>query len=108
MISLEERCQERIFSKGRRGGFDPRRCYFRAVKDGYCKKHHPDTIQLRQEESIKRFQKKIEQTRLTDPNISLMKARIEIEKLKEENRLLKEQLKNQWILQQIVKTIQVV
>lgn len=46
MIPIEERCQAKV-PGGRSVGLH--RCCRRAVKDGYCKIHHPDTIKKKDE-----------------------------------------------------------
>lgn len=47
-----DRCKERVW-----GGdaFQSHRCYRKAVKDGYCKQHHPDAWAKRRDESMARW-----------------------------------------------------
>jgi hypothetical protein len=46
---VSDKCKEQV-----RGvvGFGSHRCYRKAVKDGYCKQHHPDTVAQRRNESV--------------------------------------------------------
>lgn len=75
-----EKCKEMVVPSGRYGSFHTRRCHFMAVKDGYCKMHHPDSVKKREELSKKRFDKKRSETSW----YKLKLARTEIEELKTE------------------------
>ena len=49
---MSDRCKERVWSAGAIGSH---RCYRKAVKDGYCKQHHPDAVAKRRDESMARW-----------------------------------------------------
>lgn len=48
---MADKCKERIRGKGRWGSFNRVQCTRDAVKDGYCKQHHPDSVKARFEKS---------------------------------------------------------
>lgn len=72
-----ERCKEKVW-----GGFHFHRCLRKAVKDGYCKQHHPDSVAKRREASDKRYQEQLEHSPYR-----------KIGKLQKENKELTEALK---------------
>ena len=53
-------------------------CRRKAVKDGYCKQHHPDTVAERERKSKERWDKKW----ANSPTVRLRKAEEEIKGLK--------------------------
>ena len=74
-------CKKRVMPNG---SYRTRQCSRKAVKDGYCKQHHPDTIKARQEASTKRY----EEQRAKSPWALLKRAKeriavleLQIEKL---------------------------
>ena len=48
-----EKCKEKIMS-----GFHLKQCSRNASIDGYCKQHHPDNVEARQEKSRKEYEAK--------------------------------------------------
>ena len=50
---MSDRCKETVFRQG--GSFRGGRCSRKAVKDGYCKQHHPDTVAQRTAETKARW-----------------------------------------------------
>ena len=50
---MSDKCKETVFRQG--GHFRGSACYRNAVKDGYCKQHHPDTVAQRGAESMARW-----------------------------------------------------
>jgi septal ring factor EnvC (AmiA/AmiB activator) len=52
-VTMEDRCKQRVPDGGRSVGFH--RCSFKAWKDGYCKKHHPDTVKKRRAKSDTKY-----------------------------------------------------
>ena len=78
----KENCKELIYDKLRWRSFP---CSRYAVKDGFCKQHHPGTVKKRQEEISKRWEAK----RKRSPEYQLRLARVEIEDLKAEIKKLK-------------------
>lgn len=54
MIYLQDRCQKKIYA----GFYHPSRCSRRAIKDGWCKQHHPETIAARHKARNEKFERK--------------------------------------------------
>jgi len=50
-IQLDERCVQMVSGAGTWGGLHRHRCTRKAIKDGFCKQHHPDTEKARREEA---------------------------------------------------------
>lgn len=48
-------CREKVWDGNRSKHFQ---CSRKAVKDGYCKQHHPDSVKARQEQSEKEYEEK--------------------------------------------------
>ena len=53
----EEQCKEQIFRNWREY-----RCSRKAWKDGYCKQHHPDTVEERRKKAQEKWEKHQENT----------------------------------------------
>ena len=64
-------------------------CRRKIWKDGYCKQHHPDTV----EERRKKQQQRDEEKRKQDPYYKLGQAHTRIKELEEEVATLKSRLK---------------
>ena len=47
-----DKCKETVFRQG--GSFGGNRCSRKAVKDGFCKQHHPDAVAKRRDERMAR------------------------------------------------------
>ena len=47
-------CKAKVYPTDTWGAFHPHQCKFKAVKDGYCKIHHPDAVEKRRKEKNKR------------------------------------------------------
>jgi hypothetical protein len=62
MADDREHCRAHVWD-----GWGHRRCLRWAWKDGYCKQHHPDSVEKRREESERRYEEK----RKRDPWIRL-------------------------------------
>lgn len=73
---MTEQCRETIY---RRNGMDfyGHRCTRKAVADGFCKQHHPDSVKAREAKSAAAYQAK----RAADP---LRLAQQEIDRLKQQ------------------------
>jgi len=52
---MSEQCKKKIYRD-----WSSSNCSRKAVKDGYCKQHHPDTVKERQEKSNARWNAKAE------------------------------------------------
>ena len=76
-----EQCKERVSNNG----WHWHTCRKPIWKDGYCKIHHPESVQKRIEKSIEKEKEKYE----LSPLGRLEEAQKEIEKLKKENEKLK-------------------
>ena len=76
------RCKEKISGSGRYGGFHLHQCSRKIWKDGYCKTHHPDSVNERSKKSMEDWQKK-------EANSPLNRAKQRIKELEAEIRLLK-------------------
>ena len=47
-----DKCKERVWGSG---AFGSRGCYRKAVKNGFCKQHHPDAVAKRRDERMARW-----------------------------------------------------
>ncbi len=56
-----ERCQEKMRGKGSWGGFNRVQCTRKAVKDGFCTQHHPDSKRARAEKQKEKWRAEQEQ-----------------------------------------------
>jgi len=54
-----EFCKELVFDSG---GWHKYQCSRKAVKDGYCKQHHPDAVAERRKKSEEAYEAKREQS----------------------------------------------
>jgi len=72
---MSERCKERVLD-----GYHHRNCARNAVKDGYCKQHHPDAAAERQKQSEKRYALEL----VRSPQNLLRQANMEIVRLRNE------------------------
>lgn len=52
----QERCKRHVYPIG--GSFMGHTCSRKAVRDGYCTQHHPDTEKARTEKSVARWNEK--------------------------------------------------
>jgi len=77
---MKTRCSQEVMK-----GFHFHQCSRSAWKDGYCKQHHPDTIEERRRIVEEKWQAKAAKS----PWILLGKAKKEIEELKAEIKILK-------------------
>ena len=76
---IEDSCKVLVPDGGRSVNFH--RCRRNAVKDGYCKQHHPDTVAKRDEERRLRWEEK----QNTSPIRKLAQAMEKIKELEAEN-----------------------
>lgn len=53
-----EKCKEIISGEGKFGSFNRHQCSRKAVRDGYCNIHHPDSAKERQEKSQRAYEEK--------------------------------------------------
>lgn len=76
----KERCKETIWDN-----WTHRNCSRNAVKDGYCKQHHPDNVKERERQTDERWKAKQESSpwnQLTKAIQKIKKLEAEIEQLK--------------------------
>lgn len=78
---MTDRCAKQVFDN-----WSHRQCSRKAVKDGWCKQHHPDAAEERKQKSIERYEEK----RKNEPLYRLARANEKIKQLEEENRKLRE------------------
>ena len=69
-----DKCKKKVYPRGMWSSFHGHQCTKPAWKDGYCKIHHPENVERRQEKSNKRWEEK----RNNDPLLVSLK---EIERL---------------------------
>ena len=74
---MSEGCKQRIF-----GDWNHYDCSRKAVIDGYCKQHHPDSVKKRREESDRKWSEK-------QANTPLSLALKKVKSLEADNALLK-------------------
>ena len=80
-----EECKERVMH-----GYHLSQCSRKAVKDGYCKQHHPDSVAKRKEENEALWKKK----QAESPWAKLEKASLRIGVLEASHQKLLEALKD--------------
>lgn len=80
-----EKCKERIYPER---AWKSVQCSRKAVKDGYCRQHHPDAVKARLEKSNARW----EENRKKSSWYQLIEAQKRIAELTKENAELKEKL----------------
>jgi hypothetical protein len=86
---IMEKCKKDVWE-----GYHSHRCTRNAVKDGYCKQHHPASVKEREEKSTKAYQEKMENS----PWRLLVKAQARIAALEREICALRQEGR-QWALQ---------
>jgi len=69
------RCEEQVMK-----GFHSYRCKRNEWKDGYCKQHHPDTVEARRKKSKEKYEEQKKQS----PYYKLREAVERIKELEEE------------------------
>jgi hypothetical protein len=80
---MSKQCKERVYGDWGRS----HQCSRKAVKDGYCKQHHPDTVKARREKSEARAAEKEKQSlwyRLKIAQQRITELEAEVKKLKGE------------------------
>ena len=80
-MSEKVQCKEHVFS-GKQWDFRGHQCTRSAWKDGFCKIHHPESVKVRQEISMKRWDEKFE-------NSTEQKLLERVKELEKENEELK-------------------
>ncbi len=53
---IKVRCQKKVWTGNRPTGLTSHQCTRYAVKDGYCKIHHPDAIKVREQKAAKKLE----------------------------------------------------
>lgn len=53
MATNDQQCRKRVYG----GTYTGHQCTRKAVKDGYCKQHHPDTVKAKQDERDAKWKK---------------------------------------------------
>ncbi len=81
----KERCKQSVYPNDRWGAYHPHQCCKRVWKDEFCKTHHPESVEARQQKSERRWKEKHER----DPLTIALKT---VDQLKKENELLKKQI----------------
>jgi len=81
----KKKCKKIVYPKGRYGAFHPYGCSRNAVKAGYCKQHHPDSVVARIKKSKERYEIKYKNS----ASGRLEKARKRIKELEKEIARLK-------------------
>lgn len=96
---MNDRCKEEVVEPGGMG-FHSYRCSRKAVKDGYCKQHHPDSVKEREAKSMARWEEK----RKKEPWYVLGEVKEKLAAAEAENNDLKakvahwEEKARQWLL----------
>ena len=86
MSEQTDKCKERVQNEGRWPG--SHQCSYKVWKDGYCKIHHPEMVEARRAAADKRYEEK----RKLLPSNQLYEAQKQINELKIENTMLRDQL----------------
>ena len=74
---MKEKCKERVF-----GEYHFRQCSRKPWKDGYCKQHHPDTIEKRKKEQDQRWEEKRKKDPIEVAYKKIKELEAQIEKMK--------------------------
>lgn len=53
---LMDKCKKTVWTGNRPQGLTSHQCTRKAVKDGYCKIHHPDEVKKREDKRGKRLE----------------------------------------------------
>lgn len=61
----EEKCSQTVYPNELWGSFHGHQCMRKIWKDGFCKTHHPDSVEKRSKESDARWKHKMENSPLT-------------------------------------------
>lgn len=67
----EDRCKQKLMK-----GFHTFSCSRKAWKDGYCKQHHPDSVEERRKKSEQLFEQRIKQNRAPYDEITNLRAQL--------------------------------
>lgn len=81
----KENCSKKVWDH-----WKYRNCSRFAIKDGFCKQHHPDSVKERERKTEERYKRE----QRNSPWTMLANAKKEIEDLKDEIDRLKQQLDN--------------
>jgi uncharacterized coiled-coil DUF342 family protein len=73
-----KKCVEKIWSAG---SFRPVGCSRNAVKDGFCKQHHPDTVRERRAKRDAAADEKVRKMRETGPYATIQKYKSQRDEL---------------------------
>ena len=74
---MKEKCKEKVW-----GGWSYHPCLRNAVRDGYCKQHHPDSVKARKEKADARWEAKMQSSPLSRAMRRIEELEAEIERLK--------------------------
>lgn len=89
MSDKRERCKEQVWQNG---CFRTSRCSRYAVKDGYCKQHHPDSVKARREESERKHQERQANSPLGMARKAIEEQKTKIEQLETSLKAAEEEL----------------
>ena len=81
----KKKCKEKVYPNERFGSFHPHRCRRNVWQDGYCRIHHPSSVQDRQLKSKNRYEEKQKLSpwyRLREALEKIKQLEAEIENLK--------------------------
>ena len=73
----KKQCKENVW-----GGWSYHPCLRNAVKDGFCKQHHPDAVKARRDKTAERWAVKMESSPLSKAMRRIAELEAEIERLK--------------------------
>ena len=59
---MSDKCKALVIPKKTYGSFHKYQCTSNVWMDGYCKQHHPVSVQKREDKSIKRYEEQIKKT----------------------------------------------
>ena len=74
---MGQKCKEKVWN-----GYSSIRCSRNAVRDGFCKQHHPDAVKQRQQQQSERWERKMS-------NSPIARLQKRIDELEKENKELK-------------------
>lgn len=96
-----EKCKARVSNPGSMPVYS-HQCTFNAVKDGYCKRHHPDAVKIREEKHREKFQKQFDNSplrmlktsaeQLEKANAKIVELEQALQKSEDQNRLYRKML----------------
>lgn len=53
---MDKKCKKKVWTGNRHTGLSSHQCTRKAIRDGYCKQHHPDEEKIRERKREQRLE----------------------------------------------------